>query len=59
MDGGAWQATVHGVAKSQTRVRDFTFNYLNMNFLKIEEVHRLIVSYVAWENISDISMKVK
>ena len=21
MDGGAWQATVHGVAKSQTRLR--------------------------------------
>ena len=51
MDGGAWQATVHGVAKSQTRVRDFTFNYLNMNFLKIEEVHRLIVSHVAGKKI--------
>ena len=25
MDGGAWQATVHGVAKSQTRLSDFTF----------------------------------
>jgi len=24
MDGGAWQATVHGVSKSQTRLRDFT-----------------------------------
>ena len=24
MDGGAWWATVHGVAKSQTRVSDFT-----------------------------------
>ena len=24
MDGRAWQATVHGVAKSQTRLRDFT-----------------------------------
>ena len=24
MDGGAWQATVHGVAKSQTRLSDFT-----------------------------------
>ena len=22
MDGGAWQATVHGVAESQTRLRD-------------------------------------
>ena len=25
MDGGAWQATVHRVAKSQTRLSDFTF----------------------------------
>ena len=25
MDGGAWQAPVHGVAKSRTRLSDFTF----------------------------------
>ena len=24
MEGGAWWATVHGVAKSQTRLSDFT-----------------------------------
>ena len=24
MDGGAWWATVHGVAESQTRLSDFT-----------------------------------
>ena len=24
MDRGAWEATVHGVAKSQTRLSDFT-----------------------------------
>ena len=27
MVGGAWWATVHGVAKSQTRLRDFTFTF--------------------------------
>ena len=27
MDGGAWWAAVHGVTKSQTRLRDFTFNF--------------------------------
>ena len=27
MDGGAWWATVHGVAKSQTRLSDFTFTF--------------------------------
>ena len=25
IDGGTWRATVHGVAKSQTRLSDFTF----------------------------------
>ena len=27
MDGGAWEAVVHGVAKSQTRPSDFTFTF--------------------------------
>ena len=27
MDGGAWWATVHGVAKSRTRLSNFHFNY--------------------------------
>ena len=27
MDGGAWQATVHGVAKSWIRLSDFTFAF--------------------------------
>ena len=27
MDGGAWQAAVHGVAKSRTRLSDFTFTH--------------------------------
>ena len=26
MDGGTWWATVNGVAKSQTRLNDFTFH---------------------------------
>ena len=27
MDGGAWWATVHGVANSRTRLSDFTFTF--------------------------------
>ena len=27
MDGGAWWAAVHGVAKSQTRMSDFIFTF--------------------------------
>ena len=30
MDGGAWLATVHGAAKSRTRLNDFTI-YLSKN----------------------------
>ena len=29
MEGGAWWATVHGVAKSRTQLSDFTFTLLN------------------------------
>ena len=27
MDGGAWWAAVHGVAKSRTQLSDFTFTH--------------------------------
>ena len=27
MDGGTWKAAVHGVAKSWTRLSDFTFTF--------------------------------
>ena len=27
MDGGAWWAAIHGVAKSRTRLSDFTFTH--------------------------------
>ena len=28
MEGGAWEAAVHGVAKSQTQLSNFTFLFL-------------------------------
>ena len=31
MDGGAWQITVNGVAKSQTRLSDFTFTFSDLS----------------------------
>ena len=27
MDGGAWKATIHGVAEGWTRLSDFTFTF--------------------------------
>ena len=32
MDGGAWWATVHGVAKSWTRLSNFTFIFTLMHW---------------------------
>ena len=34
MDRGAWWATVHGVAKSQTQLSDFIFTF---HFYELEE----------------------
>ena len=39
MDGGAWWATVHGVAKSQTRLSDFTFTFI---FMTSKHIHVLL-----------------
>ena len=35
MDGGAWQATVHGVSKSRTRLSDFTFSPVYMHRISV------------------------
>ena len=39
MDGGAWWATVHGVAKSQTRLGDFTFTFSTVFTILILSTH--------------------
>ena len=39
MDGGASQATVHEVAKSQTRLSDFTFTFINIIISSIYFIH--------------------
>ena len=45
MDGGAWQAAVHGVAKSQTRLSDFTFTF---HFHALEEEMATHSRVLAW-----------
>ena len=42
MDGGAWQAIVHGVTKSQTRLSDFTFTQ-NTDLLHIHYTYTYIL----------------
>ena len=43
MDGGAWWATVHGVAKSWAQVSNFTFTFSLISKTKIEEFDLLKV----------------
>ena len=38
MDGGAWQATLHGVAKSRTRLSDFTLLYTLVSFFMFTQM---------------------
>ena len=45
MDGGAWQVTVHGVTKHQTRLRDFHFSFLK---IFIEFVTILLVGFLCF-----------
>ena len=45
MDGGAWQATVHGVTKSRARLSDFTFTF---HFPALEKEMATHSSVLAW-----------
>ena len=45
MDGGAWGAAVHGVARSQTRLSDFTFTF---HFFALEKEMATHSSVLAW-----------
>ena len=46
MDGGAWWAAVHGVAKSQTRLSNFTFTFC---FHALEKEMATHSSVLAWK----------
>ena len=45
MDGGAWWAAAHGVAKSRTRLSDFTFTF---HFHALEKEMATHSSVLAW-----------
>ena len=44
-DGGVWRAAVHGVTKSRTRLRDFTFTF---HFHALEKEMATHSSILAW-----------
>ena len=45
MEGGAWEAAVHGIAKSQARLSDFTFAF---HFHALEKEMATHSSVLAW-----------
>ena len=45
MDGGAWKAAVHGVARSWTQLSDFTFTF---HFHALEKAMATHSSVLAW-----------
>ena len=46
MDGGAWEAADHGVAKSRTQLSDFTFTF---HFYALEKEMATHSSVLAWK----------
>ena len=48
MDGAAWQATVHGVTKSRTRLSDFTFTFHLHALEKEMATHSSVVGCRLW-----------
>ena len=47
MDGGAWQAAVHGVARSRTLLSNFTFTF---HFHALEKEMTAHSSVLAWRS---------
>ena len=47
MDGGAWQAAVHGVAESWTRLSNFTFTF---HFHELEKKWQPIPAFLPEES---------
>ena len=57
MDGGAWWAAVHGVAKSRTRLSDFPFTF-RFHVLEKADVGNLISGSSAFSKTSFEYLKV-
>ena len=55
MDGGPWQATVHGVTKSQTRLSDFT----SLHFPATQLCNWYLLSGQSYEKKEEIFLKSK
>ena len=61
VDGGAWQATVHGVAKNRTRLSDFTFTetHTTESFCCTAEINTLEINYTLNLKMTHIYLSMK
>ena len=58
MDREAWQATVHGVAKSQTRLSDFHFHFNTIHdwaSLVAQRLKHLLTMRETWGSIPEFN----
>ena len=57
MDGGAWWAAVHEIAKSQTRLSDFTFTFHFHALEKEMATHSSVLpgESQGWGSLSDLA----
>ena len=51
MDGGAWWAVVHGVAKSRTRLSDFIFTFHFHALEKAMATHSRVGESQGWRSL--------
>ena len=60
MDGGAWWATVHGVAKSQTRLSNFTFTFTftKLQFSSVQSLTRVQLFATPWVTACQASLSI-
>ena len=58
MDGGSWWATVHGVAKSRTRLSDFTHSLTHSQTGEMARVNIDIlgISELKWTGMDDLNL---